>query len=98
MQSDLRTGDVSVKYKDLVTCPTAKRRPALAVQYTPSKDEMIYSVNRSVKKNLLGFQTGEALTQAAALIEQGRIGDAIAQVEERRNVVSIAAQQWQDAT
>lgn len=88
---------VFVKYKDLIHPANREARATASVSYTPSKDEMIYSVNRSVKKNLLGFQTGEALTQAARSIEQGRIGDAIAQVEERRNVVSIAAQKWQDS-
>ena len=89
--------NVFVKYKDLIHPANREAQATASVSYTPSKDEMIYSVNRSVKKNLLGFQTGEALTQAARSIEQGRIGDAIAQVEERRNVVSIAAQQWQDS-
>ena len=92
-----KLADVYVKYKDLVHPANREARAVSSVRYTPSKDEMIYSVNRSVKKNLLGFQTGEALTQAAHSIEQGRIGEAIAHVEERRNVVSIAAQQWQDA-
>ncbi len=89
--------NVYVKYKDLIHPANRETQATASVSYTPSKDEMIYSVNRGVKKNLLGFQTGEALTQAARSIEQGRIGDAIAQVEERRNVVSVAAQQWQDS-
>ncbi len=91
-----KLADVFVKYKDLVHPANREARATATVAYTPSKDEMIYSVNRGVKKNLLGFQTGEALTQAAQAIEQGRVSEAIQKVEERRNVVSIAAQQWQD--
>ena len=91
-----KLADVFVKYKDLAHPANREARATATVTYTPSKDEMIYSVNRSVKKNLLGFQTGEALTQAAQAIEQGRVSEAIEKVEERRNVVSIAAQQWQD--
>ena len=34
---------------------------AAAITYTPNRAEMIASINRGVKKNLLGFQTGEAL-------------------------------------
>ena len=92
-----RIADVSVKYKDLVTLTNRVANVGVGIAYTPSKDEMIYSVNRNVKKNLLGFQTGEALTQAARLIAQGQVGEAVQKVDERKTVLDVAAQQWQDS-
>jgi Ca-activated chloride channel family protein len=91
-----KIADVSVKYKDLTNMTNREANASVAVQYAPTKDDMIYSVNRNVKKNLLGFQTGEALTQAAALIDQGRVSEAIQKVDERMTVVGVAAQQWSD--
>ena len=87
---------MSVKYKDLTNMTNREANASVAVQYAPTKEDMIYSVNRNVKKNLLGFQTGEALTQAAALIDQGRVSEAIQKVDERMTVVGVAAQQWSD--
>ena len=91
-----KIADVSVKYKDLTTMTNRSANTAVSVEYTVGRDDMIYSVNRAVKKNLLGFQTGEALTQSAALIDQGRVGEAIQKVDERRTVLNVAAQQWND--
>ena len=87
---------VSVKYKDITNMTNREANASVVVQYVPTKDAMIYSVNRSVKKNLLGFQTGEALTQAALLIEQGQVTQAVQKVDERMTIVGVAAQQWHD--
>lgn len=91
-----KIADVTVKYKDLTNLTNREAHTSVGVQYTPTRDEMLFSVNRSVKKNLLGFQTGEALTQAATLIDQGRIGEAIQRVDERMLILGVAAQQWND--
>jgi hypothetical protein len=58
---------------------------------------VIASINRPVKKNLLGFQTGEALARAAALIGQGRTSEAVRVLDERMVVLGVAARQWNDA-
>ncbi len=92
-----KIADVSVKYKDLATLTNRTASVGVAVGYAPTQNEMIYSVNRSVKKNLLGFQTGEALTQAAQLMAQGRVGEAVQKVDERKTILDVAARQWQDS-
>ena len=91
-----KVADVFVKYKDLVRKTNRETQATVAIDYTPSRDEMIASTDRNVKKNLLGFQTGEALTEAAALIEQGKIADAVRKIDERMVVLGAAAREWQD--
>jgi Ca-activated chloride channel homolog len=91
-----KIADVFLKYKDLVGKANRETRTTVAIAYTPRRDEMIASVDRSVKKNLLGFQTGEALAEAAALIEQGRIAEAARKIDERMVVLGVAARKWRD--
>jgi hypothetical protein len=88
--------DVFLKYKDLVFKSNRETKTTVSVDYVPDKETMVASVNKNVKKNLLGFQTGEALTEAAALIEQGRIAEAVKKVDERMTVLGLAAKEWRD--
>lgn len=95
-QGNHKIADVFLKYKDLAFRTNREARGSVAVQYTPNRSEMIASINRNVKKNLLGFQTGEALKDAAALIAQGRVPEAIRKVDERMTVLGVAAREWND--
>lgn len=87
---------VSLQYKDLVSPANREAHATVAIDYTPDRAAMIASIDRSVKKNLLGFQTGEALTRAADLVGQGRIAEAVKQVDERMVVMGVAAREWND--
>jgi Ca-activated chloride channel family protein len=87
---------ISLKYKDLVSQTNRETHANVAIDYTPDRAAMIASIDRSVKKNLLGFQTGEALTHAADLVGQGRIAEAVKQVDERMVVMGVAAREWND--
>lgn len=91
-----KIADVFLKYKDLVSYSNREIRTACAVTYTPHRDVMVASINRNVKKNLLGFQTGEALIAASQLMDQGRVADAIHKVDERMAVLGVAAKEWRD--
>ncbi len=95
-QGTCRIADVFMKYKDLAFKANRETRSTVAIQYTPNRADMIDSIHRNVKKNLLGFQTGEALTDAATLIAQGRVPEAIRKVDERMTVLGVAAREWQD--
>jgi Ca-activated chloride channel homolog len=95
-QGQRPVAEVFLKYKDLVDGANRETKTAAVIQYTPNRAEMIASINRNVKKNLLGFQTGEALTEAAALIEQGRAAEAVKKLDERMVVLGVAAREWQD--
>jgi Mg-chelatase subunit ChlD len=96
-QGRRQIAEVTVKYKDLVSGANREAKAAAAVQYTADRAEMIASINRNVKKNLLGFQTGEALTEAAALIQQGRVAEAVKKLDERMVVLGLAAREWNDS-
>ena len=95
-QGRRKIADVSLKYKDLVGKSNREAQVSASIDYTPAKADSIASINRSVKKNLLGFQTGQALSQAASLIAQGRVGEAAKQIDERMVVLGVAAKEWQD--
>ncbi|HLJ55911.1 MAG TPA: VWA domain-containing protein [Chthonomonadaceae bacterium] len=91
-----RVAEVTLKYKDLVTRTNRSEQSAAAIDYTPSRDEAIASINRSVKKNLLGFQTGEALAAAGGLMSRGDVPGAVKRVDERMVVLGMAAREWGD--
>jgi Ca-activated chloride channel homolog len=91
-----RVADVFLKYKDLVARANREARATVDVEYTPDRAAMIASIDRNVKKNLLGFQTGEALTEAASLISQGRVAEAARKIDERMVVLGVAAREWRD--
>jgi Ca-activated chloride channel homolog len=91
-----RIADVSMKYKDLVARANRETASTVSIAYTPDRMASVASVNRGVKKNLLGFQTGEALTDAAALIEKGQVAQAVRKVDERMVVLGVAAKEWND--
>ena len=88
--------EVSLKYKDLVARSNQQARDKVSIAYTPDRAEMIASVRPAVKKNLLGFQTGEALQQAASLLDEGRVADAVRTIDERMVVLGLAAREWRD--
>ncbi len=91
-----KIAEVFLKYKDLPHRANREAQATVRMQYTPHRSEMIASIRKPVKKNLLGFQTGEALTQAAALLEQGRTADAVKLLDERMVVLGVAAREWGD--
>jgi hypothetical protein len=91
-----KLADVFLTYKDLTAHANRKVASAASITYTPNRAEMVASIHRSVKKNLLGFQTGEALTKAAALVEQGRAAEAVRLIDERMVVLGLAAREWRD--
>jgi hypothetical protein len=96
-QGSRKVADVFLKYKDLVTRTNQTEQTGASILYTADRSEMITSINRAVKKNLLGFQTGEALADAGSLVSQGQVADAVRRVDERMVVLGLAAKEWNDA-
>lgn len=88
--------DVFLKYKDLVFRANREPKASVAVEYVTRKPEMIASIQRPVKKNLLGFQTGEALMKAAELIQRGDNAGAVRVIDEQMTLLGVAAREWQD--
>jgi Mg-chelatase subunit ChlD len=95
-RGDRKLADVHLKYKDLVYRANREEAQAVTVQYASDRGQVVASINRAVKKNLLGFQTGEALTLAAAAIENGKPADAVRLIDDRMTVLGVAAREWSD--
>ncbi|RME53304.1 MAG: VWA domain-containing protein [Deltaproteobacteria bacterium] len=93
---DRLVAEVFLKYKDLVFHKNEERSARVAIHYTNDRKAMIASIDRGVKKNLLGFETGEVLLRAADAIAQRHLTDAIRMIDERMVVVGVAAKEWQD--
>ena len=91
-----KIADVHLKYKDLVFVKNQETKVAVSIDYTSSDDAMVASISRPVKKNVLGFQTGESLQRAAALIERGRPADAAKVIDEQMVLLGVAAREWKD--
>jgi Ca-activated chloride channel family protein len=88
--------DVYLKYKDLPYRANREMHVAAGLKYTPDQSQVVASVNRHVKKNLLGFQTGEAMMQAASLLNSGQPAEAVKRLDERMVVLGVAAREWKD--
>ena len=88
--------DVYLKYKDVVFRKNRETETAATIEYTPLQDTMVASLRQPVKKNRLGFETGEALKKAAAFIHRGQNGKAATAISEQMDVLGLAAQEWKD--
>jgi Ca-activated chloride channel family protein len=91
-----KVADVYLQYKDLVFPANREPQVAVSVDYTTQKPETVASIDRAVRKNVLGFQTGEAMKKAAALIESGQQGEAAKAIDEQMVVLGTAAREWND--
>jgi len=88
--------DVYLKYKDIVFRTNRDEHAQVTIEYTDTQDASVASIRQAVKKNVLGFETGEALQRAAALIERGEHGEAARVIDERMAVLGVAAREWHD--
>lgn len=87
---------VFVKYKDLVYRRNRELQVPVRVEYVGSKQEMVASLRREVKKNVLGFRTGEVLLRVARLLEQGRNAEAVKELDAHKVLLAVAAREWND--
>jgi len=87
---------VEVKYKDLVFKKNRQVVKDAAVQYARDKASVVASIKRPVKKNVLGFKTGEALLTASELLRQGKPQDAAQAIDEQMALLGVAAREWND--
>ncbi|MBN2498623.1 MAG: VWA domain-containing protein [Deltaproteobacteria bacterium] len=92
-----KLASVTLKYKDLLFARNGADERDAAVRYTASSDEVVGSISRAVKKNLLGFRAGEALLAAADLIAAGRSAQAAGMIDAQRELFDQAGRAWGDA-
>lgn len=88
---------VEVKYKDLLGRTNREDTVTATVQRAASKADAVASLDRKVKKNLLGFQTGEALIRAGSFVERGFVADAVKEIDDQMALLGVAAQRWRDS-
>ncbi len=94
---DAKIADVHVKYKDVVFAKNREESASVSVGRAESKSEMVASTVRSVRKNRLGYQTGEALLAAAECLGRGDTAGAAMLIDERMTQLGLAAEEWEDA-
>jgi Mg-chelatase subunit ChlD len=88
--------DVFLKYKDTVFNRNGTEKESVTVETAPSSDAQIRSLDSSVKKNILGFETGETLVAAATFLRDGKTLEAAKKLDEQRELLSNAASSWVD--
>ncbi|HOX43452.1 MAG TPA: VWA domain-containing protein [Myxococcota bacterium] len=91
-----RVAEVTLKYKDLLYARNGADEREVVVGYSASPDEVVASISRPVKKNLLGFRAGEALLTASELVGRGDARRAARMLEEQAEIFSRAAEAWGD--
>ena len=88
---------VEVKYKDLLSRTNREETLTATVQRAASKSEAVSSLDSTVKKNLLGFQTGEALLRAGQFVDRGYIDAATKEIDDQMALLGVAADRWRDS-
>jgi len=91
-----KIADVYLKYKDIVFRTNREVETSVKVDRATTEDQKVASIRQPVKKNLLGFETGEALQKAAAFIQRGQPGEAAKAIDEQMVVLGVAARAWKD--
>jgi hypothetical protein len=89
--------DVFLKYKDLVFTRNGTEKETVTVETAPNADAQIRSLDSSVQKNILGFETGETLVEAANFLRTGKTLEAAKKLDAQRELLSNAAASWVDA-
>jgi len=87
---------VELEYKDPAQRTNVSDELTVSVERASTRMEMVESLDPAVKKNLLGFQTGEALLEAARAVDRGRPMQGAERVDEQMALVALASQRWRD--
>jgi Ca-activated chloride channel family protein len=88
---------VQLDYKDLLARTNRSETVTATVERTANARDALTSLDPAVKKNLLGFQTGEAMLRAGALIDEGRPDEAVAVIDDQMVLLGVAAERWRDS-
>jgi hypothetical protein len=85
-------GTVELRYKDRIAKQNVTEEIPIRVDYAGSDAKSAASADPSVARTIQGFAAGEALTQAALLISRGDRQGAAALLEEREEILRVAAE------
>ncbi len=84
---------VEIKYKDRVSKKNVSEEFTVQADYATSDAESFGTQNASVVRTVQGFEAGEALAEAAALVNRGDRGGAARLLQEREGILRAAAAQ-----
>jgi hypothetical protein len=91
-----RIASATLKYKDMLFSRNGMDESEAAIGRTGDPDQVVASIRRPVKKNLLGMRAGEALLAAAELIDRGHTGRARRMLADQAVLFEEAARAWSD--
>lgn len=87
---------VTLDYKDLLSRGNRTARAEVNAEHTRDREAATASTRRAVKRTVLAFAAGDALTAAARALERGDVRGAREQIAERQRVLEAASGLWGD--
>lgn len=91
-----RIAHVTLDYKDLLSRGNRTATAEVRAERTRDREAAVASTQRTVKRTVLAFAAGDALSGASAALGRGDVDGARALLEERRRVLVAGAQLWSD--
>ena len=91
-----RVARVSLDYKDLLSRRNASDEVEVSASRTSDRQAAIASTRRAVKRTVLAFRAGDALSGASSALAAGDVANARRLLAERRRVLVAAANLWHD--
>lgn len=88
--------NITLDYKDLLSRGNRTARVEVRGERTRDREAAVASTARTVKRTVLAFAAGDALSAAARALEQGDVQAARQQIAERQRVLVAAADLWND--
>jgi Mg-chelatase subunit ChlD len=91
-----RVARVELRGKDLLAETNISEEVVATVGRASDRAAMIRSLDKSVKKNLLGFRAGQALVGAGRALEMGWPHQAIRLLDDQVALLTVAGEKWRD--
>lgn len=91
-----RIAHVTLDYKDLLSRGNRTATTDVRIERTSDREAAVASTQRTVKRTVLAFAAGDALTAASTALSRGDVGGAQQLLAERRRVLVAGAQLWND--
>ncbi|MCA9608973.1 MAG: VWA domain-containing protein, partial [Myxococcales bacterium] len=91
-----RIAHVTLDYKDLLARQNRTATTDVEAQRTRDREDSVASTQRTVKRTVLAFAAGDALTAASSALNRGDVAGAQQLLAERRRVLVAGAQLWND--
>jgi Ca-activated chloride channel family protein len=87
---------VTLDYKDLLSRGNRTATAEVRAERTRDREAAVASTQRTVKRTVLAFAAGDALSGASAALGRGDVNGARTLLEERRRVLVAGAELWND--